>query len=174
MTDIPLDWAHPVANAAHDTISVKRSATDEERHAIMRDLDITGCDRLDVRYSISSKGKGGHFLFRGTLEADVSQACVVTLEPVPQHISETFEIELQPEGAEEPELPEGEQEILAMPDVETYSAGRIEAGRLVLEILASALDPYPRKADAEFDWSDPKAEDGGKENPFAVLAKLKK
>lgn len=172
-TKSPLDWVHPAASAAHETISVKRSATSAEREAIARDLDILACKRLDVRYSITAKGKSGHLLVKGAIEADVAQACVVTLEPVPQQISETFEIELVPEGAEEPELPEGEQEILAMPDVEPYREGRIEAGRIVVEILASALEPYPRKDGAEFDWTDPKGE-VAKENPFAVLAKLKK
>ncbi len=98
----------------------------------------------------------------------------MSLEPVAEHISESFEIEFVPEGTEEPDLPEGELEILAMPDVEQYADGRVEAGRILVELLASALEPYPRKENTEFNWSDPKdKEPAAKENPFAVLAKLK-
>lgn len=174
MTDTPLDWVHPQASASHETISVKRAASESECRAIAESLDILSCDRLETQYTLKPVGKGGHLIFKGTLTADVAQACVVSLEAVPEHISESFEIELVPEGTDEPAVPEGELEILAMPDVETYADGRIEAGRLVLEVFASALDPYPRKAGTEFDWSDPKEKDpGAKENPFAVLAKLK-
>ena len=52
---------------------------------------------------------------------------------------------------------------------------RIDIGQMAYEHFAAALDPYPRKTDASFDWkdpqSDPDSEDGNK--PFAELARLK-
>jgi hypothetical protein len=42
------------------------------------------------------------------------------------------------------------------------------------EIFASAINPYPRKEGAEFDWTDPKtAAEGDNLKPFASLARLK-
>ena len=53
--------------------------------------------------------------------------------------------------------------------------GRLDAGRTVYEHLATALDPYPRKAGAELPpevaETEPRAES---DNPFAVLARMKK
>jgi hypothetical protein len=49
----------------------------------------------------------------------------------------------------------------------------IDVGRLVTEELLSGLDPYPRRADAQFEWSDEKGE-AASAHPFAALAKLKK
>ena len=46
--------------------------------------------------------------------------------------------------------------------------------QLAAEIFASAINPYPRKHGAEFDWRDPKAAASEAESrPFAALAKLK-
>jgi hypothetical protein len=45
---------------------------------------------------------------------------------------------------------------------------------LAAELFASAINPYPRKEDAEFAWTDPKAAaEEGTLKPFAALARLK-
>jgi hypothetical protein len=49
--------------------------------------------------------------------------------------------------------------------------GKIDLGALATEFLILGIDPYPRKAGAQF--APPKSEDGG-EHPFAALATLKK
>ena len=53
---------------------------------------------------------------------------------------------------------------------EPIIAGKIDIGAFAVEILASAINPYPRKADAEFVWDEGEAEKTG---PFAALAKLR-
>jgi hypothetical protein len=55
-------------------------------------------------------------------------------------------------------------------------SGQIEAGRVVFECLAGAVDPFPRKADAALERvaASPRGRaDDKTENPFAVLAKIK-
>jgi hypothetical protein len=42
----------------------------------------------------------------------------------------------------------------------------------VVEELMSGLDPYPRREDASFDWTDEKAA-AAATNPFAALSRLK-
>ena len=49
--------------------------------------------------------------------------------------------------------------------------GTLDLGGLAVEFLILGIDPYPRKAGAQF--SPPKAEDAG-EHPFAALESLKK
>ena len=65
-------------------------------------LDILSCDALRVSYTLEALEKE-RFRLSGTIEAGVTQACVVTLEPVPSTISETFSVELYP--ATEPTKP---------------------------------------------------------------------
>ena len=167
-----LDWTHGTAEIGELGLSETRQASADELTALAGALEILSCERLCVRYEIASLGHG-RFRLAGELEADVTQACVVTLDPVPARIHEQFAVEFWPQqdlvcdGV-------GERAILTGADVEPIEGARIDAGRIVFEHLSAALDPYPRKAGAEFRWD----EDGGEavapaENPFSVLAKLK-
>ena len=63
--------------------------------------------------------------------------------------------------------------MLQGPDIEPLEGHEIAIGRIVFETLAAALDPYPRKGDASFNWTEPDNPDEKKTSPFAVLAKLK-
>jgi uncharacterized metal-binding protein YceD (DUF177 family) len=169
-----LDWVHRTSEIAGRRVSETHEVGPQDREELARMLDILSCDALKVSYTLEPL-KNERFRLSGTLEAKVTQACVVTLDPVPSSISEQFSVELHPapevvkiEG--EPE----EQEVLSSPDVEAYEDGRIDVGAIVYEVLSAALDPYPRKEGAEFEWVDPKiAADPAAVSPFAALAKLK-
>lgn len=168
------DWVHPVHQIGPEGTSVTRSATADELIELARELDILACDRLTATYKIKPLS-GGRYAFSGTLDADVTQACVVSLEPVPARIGEEFAVTLAPPAALEDEpLVAGDREVSSIPDTAPIVDGRIEAGDLIYEILSAALDPYPRKAGIEFDWVDPKFKDAGNEGPFAALGKLKR
>jgi uncharacterized metal-binding protein YceD (DUF177 family) len=169
-----LDWVHVASTIGDRSLSETREASADERQELARMLDILSCDALKVSYTLTPL-KAGRFRLTGTLDAKVTQACVVTLEPVPSSIEERFAIELYPAGeARASGSAEGEQEVLSTPDIEPFEDGRIDVGDLVYELLSAALDPYPRKEGVEFDWVDPKtAADPGAVSPFAALAKLK-
>lgn len=168
------DWVHTVTEIGERPISRKREATAEELVELARELDILSCESLSVAYEIKPLS-GGRFTFAGTLDAAVTQACVVTLEPVPARLSEVFSIELGPPETIQDEAPAiGDREVSSIPDVEPIEDGRIEVGSLIYAVLSAALEPYPRKPDAAFDWVDPKADaDPQAASPFAALAKLK-
>jgi hypothetical protein len=168
----PLDWTHVAAAIGEAGHREERRATVAEREEVARTLDILSCEELAVRYEIRPLGEG-RFLLTGEIDARVAQACIVTLDPVPEHITERFAVELRP-ASEMDDDDSDEREILGGEDVEPVRDGRIEAGRIVFEHISAALDPYPRKPGAEFDWRDPKAEADAKAGgPFAALAKLK-
>lgn len=169
------DWTHLVTDIPERGLSRSRTATDEERVELARELDIPSCESLSVTYEVKPRRPAGHFTLTGNLEADVTQACVVTLDPVPAKLSETFAIELGPPEALDGEAPgtgEDERIVSSVPDIEPIEDGRIDVGTIVFGILSAALPQYPRKPGVEFDWVDPKA-DGDTASPFAALAKLK-
>lgn len=167
----PFDWVHLVTDIAESGRRVERSATAAECAAVASELGLAACRRVDVRYQLRPL-PGGRYRLEGRLGAEVEQACVVTLEPMPQIIDEALDVTFSP-GAEIREDTSSEREILSEPDIEPLADGRIEAGRVVFELLASAIDPYPRRDGAEFAWSDPVVETPGAKSPFAALAKLK-
>lgn len=168
------DWVHLVTDIPERGLSETRAATGEELIELARELDITSCDGVRVAYEIRPLG-AGRYRFAGSLEADVTQACVVTLDPVPAHVSEAFAIELAPAGELPDEEPvSGDREVSSVPDLEPIEDGRIEVGAMVFAVLSAALPSYPRKEGAEFDWVDPKIKaDPEGASPFAALAKLK-
>ena len=61
------------------------------------------------------------------------------------------------------------------PDLpESFTGDTIDIGAVVAEIVAMALDPYPRKPDVEFGGHiEGDATDEKKPSPFAVLKNLK-
>ena len=169
----PLSWTHDVSEFGERSRSFERSATEAERAAVAEALGLLGCTRLEARYDLKPLPRGG-FRMSGTLEAHVTQACVVTLEPVEADLEEEIAQEFQPpEHAAGAEQTDSEHAVLEGVDVAEIAHGEIDAGRIVFETLSGALDPYPRKAGVEFDWSDPKALQG-EVSPFAALGRLKK
>jgi uncharacterized metal-binding protein YceD (DUF177 family) len=167
----PLVWIHDVAAVPDTGLAVHREASEAERSALVADLPVLSILRLMADYQIASAG-GGRYRLTGDLDVEATQQCVVSLESVPAHVEETFSIEFWPPDL----IPQssGEQDVLVATDIEPLESGIIDVGRIVFELLSAGLDPYPRKADAEFQWQDPKGGDPETDGPFAVLAKLKK
>ncbi len=112
---------------------------------------------------------GGTVRARGSLAAEVEQACVVTLEPVRQHVSAPIDLRILGEG-EEPADDDPDS-----PDEIESAGGLVDLGEAVAEQLALSLDPYPRAPGAELPPLDvaEAPEPPTKPNPFAVLGKLK-
>jgi uncharacterized metal-binding protein YceD (DUF177 family) len=171
---VELAWDHAVHDIPESGLSLQREATPDELARIARALDLIACTSLKADYVIAPTA-GGHYRLSGRLCAEVSQACVVTLEPVESTIEETFEAVFWPQ--EDMPAPEsGELALDDEPEREPIVAGQIAVGRVVFESLAAAIDPFPRKPGAVLDWQSPTPADttGGKpESPFAVLANLK-
>ncbi len=108
----------------------------------------------------------------GTVEADVVQACVLTLEPVDEHVTEEIAATFLP--AEEIETPGPDDEIEIRADEEDgpepLDGRNVDVGALVAEHVAVGLDPYPRAPGAVFEAhieDDPEADKPP--SPFAAL-----
>lgn len=167
------DWFHLVTDIPERGLSRMRTATEEERVELARELDILSCDSLKAAYEIKPRGNA-RYVLEGTLEADVTQACVVTLEPVAARVEEKFEVELGAAADLVEDPVEDDLEVSSVPDIEPIENDRVEVGAILFGVLSAALPPYPRKPGVEFDWVDPKAEaDPNAASPFAALAKFK-
>jgi hypothetical protein len=161
------------------------SATPEERAALARRFGLVGLDLLRATVKIEaadgtgSKGGGGLLRLSGHLSAELSQACVVTLEPVASRIEEDFSLlySLEPGPTPAPVNPEGagpevvvDAEAEAPPEL--LGPGGLDLGEAVAQQLAVALDPYPRAPGAAFEEVPGPA--GVARRGFAALEALKR
>jgi uncharacterized metal-binding protein YceD (DUF177 family) len=155
-------------------------ANAEERAALAEVLELQAIDRL-VATLRTRRLASGLIEVTGEMEGEVVQTCVVTLEPVPAQIRESFRLTF---GDVEPEPDLGEIDIHFddSDPPEPIIDGKIDLGALVAEQLSLALDPYPRKEGAEVpqEFAPNEAEihplepPAGTRKPFAGLDKLKK
>jgi uncharacterized protein len=171
-----LGWDHAITEIPETGLAVERAATLEERRALAHTLELADLPHLSARYALRPAGRG-RYVLSGTLSAEVVQTCVITLEPVTNLIEESFDLEFWP-AEQMPEPKDGEIDFAGAPEPEPVVAGRIEVGRIVFECLASALDPYPRKPGAVFEYAEPATggaqSDAKQESPFAVLGKRRR
>ncbi len=148
--------------------------TAEERAAIAERLGLQSLDRFEIKIRVVPwRGSGAKF--HASFEADLVQSCVVTLEPVPAHVSDEFDVRFLPaEKLEEPK-PGQEPEFVASEEDPPEPLGgetgtSFDAGDVAVQYLSLALDPYPRASGAEIPQEATSPEEP---SPFAVLAALK-
>lgn len=164
-------WSIPVAVDEIPDGGLHRAieAPAEARAALTRLAGLRDLPALRAEFDLTRRGAGVHV--SGRVQAQVGQTCVVSLEPIENAVDETVEVLFTPGAAA------GGDELAAEPGVdgrdppEPLVDGIIDLGALATEFLLLGLDPYPRKAGAEF--AAPKVEDAG-ERPFAALEALKK
>ncbi len=107
---------------------------------------------------------GGLIRLSAELDAEVMQACVVTLEPVASRVEEEFSLLYG--GVEETRevVLDAEAEI-----VEPLEDGVIDIGEAVAQQLSLALDPFPRAPEALALPPSRRQEPPSRYSPFAVL-----
>ncbi|WP_374379301.1 DUF177 domain-containing protein [Dongia sp.] len=154
-------------------------ANAEERAQLAEVLDLISLDTLTATLSLRRLASG-LIEVKGELDAKLVQRCVVTLEPVPAEVHESFRWTF---GDVEPEPVLGEIDIdFGDSDPpEPIEHGQIDLGQVVAEELSLGLDPYPRKEGAVLPQEyEPKLGEvteigaAATRKPFAGLDKLKK
>ena len=107
----------------------------------------------------------------GAVHGELTQTCVVSLEPFEATVDEAVDVRFAPEQ-EEGSARGAARETLSLsladedgPD--PVIDGKIDLGALTAEFFALGLDPYPRKPGAEF-VAPP--EPPPPDSPFAALA----
>ncbi len=166
-----LNWEHVLEDIPAAGLTVERTAEPDERQRIAAALDLVALRDLRVRYHLSPLSLGRYTL-EGELVAEIEQTCVVTLEPVTSRIQESYAATYWPQEAM-PAPQTGQVALDDEPEPEAIVAGTIDAGRIVFESLAAAIDPYPRLPGAKYDGPLSAPEGSTAESPFAVLASLR-
>ena len=173
----PVEFSRPLALDRISTTQHREeiAATDKERAALAQRFDLISLDNLTASFTLKRVRKD-LVRVKGRVSADLVQACVVTLDPIPARIDERFEVDFL-EGSQ-PVAADLELDAEAAEAPEPAPDSWIDLGELAAEQLGLAMNPYPRKPDAEVpsEWSaEPAAEPAATErpNPFAVLKKLK-
>ncbi len=145
----PVSFPVSVARLARSGLPVWLDADDDQRRALaeahdLRDVASFRFDLLVVPW------KGDGVKVTGRVKAAISQACIISLDPVESTIDESIDTILVPEGSKLAVpgwIERGEMVLDAEgPDApETFSGDSIDAGALAEEFFALAIDPYPRK-----------------------------
>jgi hypothetical protein len=166
------EFSRIVDRAALAALPVHRSieAGEAECAALASRFGLVALPALSAEITLTPAA-AGQIRLDGRLTARVVQSCVVTLEPVPAEIAESFTLfyaEAAPPAAHSIDLPVDDE---AWP--EPLVDGAIDIGEAVAQQLAVALDPYPRAPGATFEARYGAAGGGGPEpaNPFAALAR---
>ncbi|PIP00933.1 YceD family protein [Pleomorphomonas carboxyditropha] len=171
--DIPLSRRFAWDRVQPRGTPVAFEASPSECEAIADALGILKVASASAEFTISPFRKTG-FKVTGEVRAEVEQACVVTLEPVPESIREAVDLRFLPESEIEPAGEEIEVDVDAEDPPEPILGASVDLGVLTTEFIAVGLDPYPRKPGVEFTpfIEDDGGDDEG-ESPFAGLAALK-
>jgi len=143
------------------------------RQVIAEAMNILSVEQFSANLTVSPLRGGLRAL--GHLEAAVTQASVVSFEPVAQTVSEDIDRVFLP-APKESQTPAPGAEVyvdLENDDFPDHIDGpEVDLSALLLETLALALDPYPRLPGETLDSLGVSTGDE-EEGPFAKLARLK-
>jgi hypothetical protein len=135
-------------------------ASEAERLALAKVNGLAAIGRLTAEFSLRRVGRGA-VRVRGDVHAEVTQTCVVSLEPFDVALNEPVEVRFAtPAGGNlsrrGPPITTAEASASAIGDEDEPDPiidGRIDLGALAVEFMILGLDPYPRKPGAELGLS---------------------
>jgi len=168
----PLVQSYNLARLGNAGDVVAIEADEAQRAALAALAGVLSLERFAATVTLG-KLSPSRFQLTCHLEADVTQACVVTLEPVVARIVRDFARELHFMGTGRRPVAETDLELAVSDEDEPEEIESLHydlAGPLVEEFLL-ALDPYPRSPGVEFDAA--RHASAPSESPFAVLKSLK-
>ena len=161
-----------------DGATVELDAGVPERDALARRMGVVSLDRLTATLTLEPNKGGRQILVRGRFAADLTQSCVITLEPFAVVATESFVVRFD-RNAAAAEPDDGFVDLVDDELAEPIVGETIDLGELVAQYLALAIDPYPRRPGAQFDQAGIGLVGGAKEDdrsedrsPFATLASL--
>lgn len=174
-SESPVSFLANVARLPQKGLPVVVEADERQRAELASQHGLLSVERYRAELLVTAWKRHG-VKVGGTVEADIVQECVVTLDPIESRISEEVSALYLPEDSKL-----GRQgfhtggEILLDADgpdsPETFFGETIDVGALAEEFFELAIDPYPRKPGADIE----PVEEGDKPgSPFARLAALKK
>ena len=144
------------------------SAQAEERAALAVRFELLALGRLDATVTLTALA-GGYYRLAAEFEAELTQACAVTSEPVPARVSESFTLVYGAVEESSEIVLDGDAE-----PVEPLDDGMIDIGEAVAQQLSLALDPFPRSPEALLEEAADLSDQSPGKSPFAALGRLRK
>jgi uncharacterized metal-binding protein YceD (DUF177 family) len=144
-------------------------ASPEECALLAKRLGIPAVGSLHTTLSVQLIERGRRVRLKGRVQADLTQICVVTLEPIATRVDEEFARQYTALDTRMPAEIVIDMEEDDPP--EPILDGQIDMGEAAAEHLALAMDPFPRRPDAVFE-APPEVFHGEppKVSPFELLA----
>jgi hypothetical protein len=150
-------------------------ATPAERDELASFYRLPAIAALTATLSVEPWGRGGARV-TGAVHGEVTQTCIVSLDPFPASVNEEVDVRFAPQTA-------AHSGSVATKEAQTFSFvdedepdpvidGTIDLGALTAEFLALGLDPYPRKPGVAFDEERRSLKPA--DSPFAALAERNK
>jgi len=158
------------------TLERELTANEEERKDLAKRFNILSIEELTADLTLTKERGGFVVKCAGTINAKVTQACIITLKDVPEEINTTFESYFTTEARQQDEEP-GLEVIMPSEteEPEYIHDGQIDLGELVTQHLSLSLNPYPKSEGAD---TKKELEKNGikdkKISPFSVLKDLNK
>ncbi|GAA2865224.1 hypothetical protein GGQ99_001581 [Aminobacter niigataensis] len=151
-TRSPVSFPVNIARLPQKGMAVVVDADAAQRAALAEAHDLVSVERYKADLLIT-KWKRNGVKVSGRVQARITQACIVTLDPVEATIDEDIEGVYLPEDSKLARQGfNSAGEILLDADgpdsPETFTGDTIDAGALAEEFFGLAIDPYPRKTGA--------------------------
>lgn len=175
----PFSFPVKVGHISANAVAIHIEANEKERAALAKAWNVLEVSSLEADLQVARWKKDG-VKMKGEVKAKIVQACVVTLDPVESLIEEPVESIFVPEGSRLARIAANDSGEMVLdpdgPDIpDVFTGDTIDAGEVVAEHVALAIDPYPRKAGVSFgERIESTEKDDIKPNPFAALKDWKK
>ncbi|MCP5083407.1 MAG: DUF177 domain-containing protein [Alphaproteobacteria bacterium] len=174
-TLVTFEFSRPleISELEHGQIVRELTADTTELSALQQRYDVEALWSASASLTISPEAEGV-VKVTGFVRADLSQICSVSLEAVEEAINEPVSITYLPPGVDEPNVAT-DSPLETQEDYEPFDGMSLELGEFVVQEIAAAIDPYPRKSGVVFGNQGQLGDNAPEErdNPFAVLQKLK-
>ena len=157
--------------ASGRSVSVDADASTREK--IAKDMKLTSVEQFVAELTVVPL-RGG-LRAQGWLKARITQPSVVTFEPISQDIDEEVDRVFLPVPHGHQAPAPGSEVFIDLEDddfPDHIDGPEVDLSALLLETLALAIDPYPRREGEDLNALGPIG-DGEESGPFAALAKLK-
>ena len=149
-------------------VTIEANAAEREELASFYKLpDIAA---LTATLRVEPWGRGGARV-TGAVHGELTQLCIVSVEPFPATVDEDVDVRFAPQkAAERKSSTDEEAQTFSLTDEDEPDPvidGKIDLGALTAEFFALGLDPYPRKPGALLDEERTSSEPAL--SPFAAL-----
>jgi hypothetical protein len=166
----PVSFKASVMRLPQKGLPLVIEADDRQREALAQAHGLVSVERFRAELLVSQWKRNG-VKVSGRVEADITQECVVTLEPLQASIDEPVEGLFLPEDSKLGRLgfDEGGEihiDVEGPDSPDTFSGDTIDVGALAEEFFGLGIDPYPRKPGAELPTG---GKDGASSRPEGPL-----